>query len=459
MNDKLLQVKQLLSKYNQEHVLDFLNGLNNSDKDNLIEQILRIDFDQLYSVLDETGQCEFNHNSVQPLDYQRLDDLTNEQREMYTNEGWRLIRNGKVGVIVVAGGQGARLGHDGPKGSLDIGLPSGKSLFQLQAERLLNLSNRAGKNIPWYIMTSPDNYNATVMFFQKHDFFGYPEEDCIFFQQKTMPALNQERKLLFSEPSQINLVPSGNGECFYSLYESGAFADIKHRGITWLFYYNVDNALIKVADPLFIGYSAIHNNPIAIKVTEKCNVEEKVGVLCSSNGRPSVLEYNEIPESLLEKRDSQSKLLLNLANISIHMFRYDFIENFIHYQIPYHIALKKITYVDSKGCVINPSEPNAYKLERFIFDYFPLAEQVTVLMVEREEEFAPVKNREGQDSPFTARNQILNLHKKWIENCGAKILESGENRLIEVSPLISYSGEGLHDNIEKITTEIEENYD
>ncbi|UNK16065.1 UTP--glucose-1-phosphate uridylyltransferase [Paenibacillus sp. N3/727] len=267
------------------------------------------------------------------------------------------------------------------------------------------------------------------------------------FQQKTMSAVNPEGKLLLSSPSQINLVPSGNGECFSSLYQSGALADIKRRGITWLFYYSVDNTIIKIADPLFIGYSACCNQPIAVKVTEKCDPDEKVGVLCLSNGRPSVLEYNEIPESILEERDIQGNLLLNLANISIHMFRYDFVESFAHHNTPYHIALKKIPYIDSKGYVVTPSEPNAYKLERFIFDYFRLAEKVTVLMVERE---APVKNREGQDSPFTARNQIFNLHKKWIENSGASILELEQNRQIEVSPLISYSGEGVNENLEKI---------
>ncbi|WP_054957282.1 UTP--glucose-1-phosphate uridylyltransferase [Paenibacillus dakarensis] len=411
MNGYFAKVEQLLEKYNQKHVLDFFIGLNHVEKNRLAEQILSIDFEELASVFNKAKEHQFNHSSVEPLEYQRLNDLTNEQREMYITEGWRLLRNGEVGVIVVAGGHGTRLGHDGPKGTMDIGLPSGKSLFHLQAERLLKLSNRAGKYIPWYIMTSPENHDATIKFFQTHHFFGYPEESCIFFQQKTMPAINLEGKLLFSSHSEIHFVPSGNGECFSSLYQSGALEDMKRRGISWLFYYNVDNAIIKIADPLFVGYSACCNHPIATKVVEKRDPDEKVGALYLSNGRPTVIEYNEIPKSLLEKRDRHGKLFFNLAYISINMFRYDFIESCVHNKIPYHLALKKISHVDSNGNTISPSEPNAFKLEKFIFDYFPFAEQMSVLMVEREDEFAPVKNREGQDSPLTARNQILKLHE------------------------------------------------
>lgn len=456
MDNKHSLIQDLLYKYQQEHVLDFLNTLTNSDKDKLIEQLQSVNFEQIASVLKAKHKVIQESDLIEPINFQRLGNFTQEQRDMYTNEGWRLLENGQVGVIVVAGGQGSRLGHDGPKGTLDIGLPSRKSLFQLQAERLINLSRRAKKCIPWYIMTSPENHNATINFFQKHHFFGYPEHDCIFFQQKTMPAVNLEGKLLFSTSLQINLAPSGNGECFSSLYESGALADMKQRGVTWLFYYNVDNAIIKLADPLFIGYSAHLNNPIAIKATEKVDSEEKVGILCLKNGCPNVLEYSEIPESLLVQRDDHGELLFGLANISIHMFRYDFIEKYAGHNVPYHIALKKINYCDPNGTLIIPKEPNAYKLESFIFDYFPLAEQATVLSVEREDEFAPVKNKEGQDSVISARNQTLNLHRKWIENSGVNLAEHGlQNRLVEVSPLISYSGEGVYHNIQTIIDEID----
>lgn len=454
MNSKLLQVQNLLNKYKQEHVFEFLEKQDISDKNKLLEQILSVNFEQLVSVL-RVKQEELK--SVEPIEHYRLNQISKEQREMYTKEGWKILRTGEVGVIVVAGGQGSRLGHNGPKGTMDIGLPSGKSLFQLQAERLLNLSNRAASSIPWYIMTSPENHDDTIHFFQTHNYFGYPEEDCIFFQQKTMPAINQEGKLLFSTSSQINFVPSGNGECFSSLHQSGALADMKRRGITWLFYYNVDNALIKIADPLFVGFSAYHNNPIATKVIEKSDPAEKVGIVCLKNGLPSVLEYNEVPDSLLYQRNLQDELSLGLGNISIHMFRYDFIEEHAHEGIPYHVALKKINYVDPNGKVITPNSPNAYKLERFIFDYFPLAEKVTILRVEREEEFAPVKNKRGMDSPFTARNQILSLHRKWIENSGVALTKLGlQNQSIEISPLISYCGEGLDQNIIKIITGLED---
>ncbi|WP_199620840.1 UTP--glucose-1-phosphate uridylyltransferase [Paenibacillus alkalitolerans] len=452
MDTGLEQVQQLLIKYKQEHVLDFLKRLDPIEKDKLIQQILSIDFVQLSSALNKVKhQKVVDIESIEPMEYQRLDQFTKEQRDMYAEEGWRLLRNGEVGVIVVAGGQGSRLGHEGPKGTLDIDLPSGKSLFQLQAERLLNLSNRAAQSIPWYIMTSPENHDATIQFFQSHNYFGYPKTDCIFFQQKTMPAIDQQGKLLFSSPSQINFVPSGNGECFSSLYHSGALEDMKRRGITWLFYYNVDNAIIKAADPLFVGFSASFDNTISTKAIKKVDPEEKVGVLCLKNGRPFVLEYNEIPDALLQQRNSQGELLLGLANISIHMFRYDFIEKYARHKVPYHVALKKIKYSDTNGTIITPDEPNAYKLESFIFDYFPFAEKTTVLLAEREEEFAPVKNKEGADSPLTARNQILNLHKKWLADSGVDLAKLGlQDRFIEISPLLSYGGEGINEGIDKI---------
>jgi len=397
MENNILQAKHMLHTYKQEHVIEYLDALKGSEKAKLLEQILSIDFEQLVRVPSNSKLEEMNQETIEPIEHYNLNQFTEIQREMYTQKGWDILRNGEVGVIVVAGGQGSRLGHDGPKGTFDIGLPSHKSLFQLQAERLVNLSSRAAASIPWYIMTSPDNHDDTIRFFQTHNYFGYPQEDCMFFQQHTMPAVNQEGKLLFSSDSRIKFVPSGNGECFSSLHKSGALVDMKRRGIAWLFYYNVDNALIRIADPVFVGFAAYHNNPIATKVIDKSDPNEKIGISCLRNKRPAVLEYNEIPDSLSQQREPQGGLSYGLGNISIHMFRYDFIEQHAQKAIPYHVALKKIDSVD------------AYKLERFIFDFFPLAEKMTVLKVAREEEFAPIKNKEGADSSYTARKLILNL--------------------------------------------------
>ncbi|NIK78872.1 UDP-N-acetylglucosamine pyrophosphorylase [Paenibacillus castaneae] len=437
------ETKAKLLHYKQEHLLCIMETLSINKKNKLMEQLKHIDFEQLMTILQQKDQQKIQSPNVTPIHYEEWDDYGEKEQDAFTQKGMELLHNGEIGVIVVAGGQGSRLGHDGPKGTFDIGLPSGKSLFQLQGERLLNLSTRAGKSIPWYIMTSPENHKDTLTFFQASHYFGYPPEDCFFFQQNTMPALDHEGKLLLSPEGLLQLAPSGNGECFSSLKRSGALADMKKRGINWLFYCNVDNALIQIADPAFIGAAAEYNHPIATKVIEKTNVDEKIGILCLNDNRSSVLEYNEIPEDLRNEKDENGRLRYHLGNISIHLFRIDFIEEHADTEIPFHIASKRMDCMDAEGRSLSPDEPNAYKLERFIFDFFPLAEQMTVLMGLRNNEFAPVKNKEGEDSPESARKLVFKLHREWLMAAGVPLekLPAGD---IEISPLLSYGGEGLN---------------
>ncbi|WP_169090923.1 UTP--glucose-1-phosphate uridylyltransferase [Paenibacillus sp. PL91] len=430
-----------LRAYKQEHVLKMLKDLPKPAQQKLIKQIDRIDFERLFKALDEHNQSKKpDIASVTPIPYEDWDCYEEQEKHAFTEIGWELLRKGKIGAIVVAGGQGSRLGHEGPKGTLDICLPSGKSLFQLQAERLLNLSGSAGRLIPWYIMTSPDNHDATVSFFQKHQYFGYSALDCFFFQQNTLPALDLEGKLLLTADGAIKEVPSGHGECFASLKRSGAIADMKQRGLSWLFYYNVDNALIKVADPAFIGVAASHNHPIATKVIEKSDAGEKIGIVCLNHGRPAVLEYNEIPDHINEARTNDGRLFYSLGHISIHLFKLAFIEEYADADVPLHIASKKLDYLGNK---VMRDVPNAYKLERFIFDFFPYADQLTVLRASREDEFAPVKNKAGDDSPHSARQLVLAQHMRWLHAAGIR-LDMLKQREIEISPLLSYSGEGLN---------------
>ncbi|MGO4348152.1 UTP--glucose-1-phosphate uridylyltransferase [Paenibacillus sp. MCAF9] len=432
-----------LRMYEQQHVLEMLANLPEQDKNKLAAQILEIDFERIAKALAGRSETKkLNNDTISSIPFEDWEDFDQGEKAAYTEKGWELLRAGKAGVIVVAGGQGSRLDHDGPKGTLDIGLPSHKSLFQLQAERLLYLSRKAGKSIPWYIMTSPDNHEATKAFFHSLQYFGYPSKDCFFFQQNTMPALDHDGKLLLSEDGTLMLAPSGNGECFASLKRTGAIADMKQRGLEWLFYYNVDNALIKVADPAFIGLAASRNQMVATKVIEKTDVDEKIGVLCLKNDRPAVLEYNEIPSFIKDKRTNDGRLFYSLGHISIHLFKLNFIEEHADTDIPFHVASKKMKYMDAEGSIITPTEPNAYKLERFIFDFFPLADEVTVVQGTREEEFAPVKNKSGEDSPLSARKLVQSLHRSWLRTVGVSE-EQLQGRDIEISPLISYNGEGL----------------
>jgi len=405
------QAERLLCAYQQDPIARYMKDLSDDERKKFAAQVLRVDFDQLaQACLNRSKPNMGQEERMSPIPYFDVDTLSQEVYEQYAQRGFDLLRDGKIGVIVVAGGQGSRLGHAGPKGTFDIGLPSHKTLFQLQAERLLRLSLRVGRAIPWYIMTSPENDEDTVQFFESHQYFGYPAEDCFFLEQNTMPALDHEGKLLLASLSELSLAPCGNGECFASLKRSGALEDMEKRGLTWLFYFNVDNALIQVADSAFIGLADIQHHPIASKVVFKERPEEKVGMVCLRNQRPSIVEYTEFPENLLNERNDRGDLVYRLANISIHMFRYDFIAQHADTQIPFHVASKAIPYMNTAGDFVVPEEPNAYKLERFIFDFFPLAEAMTVLRVEREKEFAPVKNKEGEDSPLTARNLVMRMY-------------------------------------------------
>ncbi|MCZ8517390.1 UDPGP type 1 family protein [Paenibacillus filicis] len=431
-----------LRHFRQEHVLRFYDVLPKDSRERLLEQLKKLDFtaiDELYRTARRKAAVPRRISPLAAIDW---DAYSKEEQAQFAETGWELLRQGKIGALVVAGGQGSRLGHDGPKGTYDIGLPSGKSLFQLQAERLLRLSRLSGRSLPWYIMTSPDNHRETERFFKNYGYFGYPEDEVILFQQADLPALDMEGRLLLAEKDELRLAPSGNGEVFTSMKRTGALDDLKRRGIRWLFYYNVDNALIKIADPLFLGVVASFGHPIATKAVDKASPDEKVGTLCLQDGRPAVVEYTDIPEELKYERDATGRLAYGLGSISIHLFRTDFIERYADTPIPYHAAHKKISFFDDQGSLHAPAQPNAYKFERFIFDYFPLAEAMTVLKMRREDEFAPVKNKEGEDSPATARRLVLEQHRRWLLQAGVPSREL-EGREAEISPLLSYAGEGL----------------
>jgi UDP-N-acetylglucosamine/UDP-N-acetylgalactosamine diphosphorylase len=427
----------------QEHILQFYHQLSDSSRKLLLDQVESMDWARLQRLTKEAlGKEASVPGELSPMEAYPWETYSPEEKRYFEELGWSKLRIGKVAAIVAAGGQGSRLGHPGPKGTFSIGLPSGKSLFQLQAERLLNLAARAGCPIPWCIMTSPDNHEETVRFFENHRYFGYSPKDLFFFIQGELPALDEQGKVLLAEKDRLNLSPSGNGEAFLALERSGILQELKRRGVEWLFYYNVDNAIIKIADPRFVGVAAHYGRPIATKAAYKVSPEEKVGILCKREGRPAVLEYTEVPFFLTQQRDADGKYLYGLGNLSIHLFRMDFVERHLGYPLSYHAAHKKLQTVDEAGHVMMPESPNGYKLEQFIFDYFPLADEMTVLVMDRMEEFAPVKNRTGEDSPETARRQVLDVHKRWRQAAGVDTRNWSDDKL-EISPLDSYAGESL----------------
>lgn len=444
---KLQQARELVAGHGQDHLLRFHDELPPAGQAALVDQVLSIDFGALAGLhrdLVATKAAEKPQDGpIEPLRARDWDGFSIVERAAMANQGMRALREGKVAAFLVAGGQGTRLGHEGPKGVFDIGLPSRKSLFQLQAERILRLSRQAGKTIPWYVMTSEENHAETTTFFKERRCFGLPERDIFFFKQGQLPVVDDNGKILLASKGRISQGPNGNGGCFLALAKSGALEDMKRRGVEYVFFYSVDNALVKVCDPHFTGFAMAAGLPAASKAVVKAGPEEKVGVLCMKGGRPTVVEYSEMTPDMLGARDDAGRLVFESANIAIHLFTRDFLERYAGASLPYHVAHKKIPYLDPAGNTVTPESPNAWKFELFMFDLFPMAEGMAGLLVRREEEFAPVKNKDGVDSPASARSLVLDLHKKWALAAGMGE-EELKGKAIEISPLTSYAGEGVN---------------
>ena len=436
------------AQHGQDHLFRFWRELNPAEQEILDAQVLSVDFDQIAAlhrdlVHGQSTQAETGAGTITPLRAKPWEGFGISERAAYANQGMRALREGKVAAFLVAGGQGTRLGHNGPKGVFDIGLPSRKSLFQLQAERILRLSRQSGKTIPWYIMTSEDNHLETTGFFKDRRFFGLSERDVFFFKQGEMPVVDDAGKLLLASKGRLSMGPNGNGGCFLALAKSGALDDMKRRGIEQVFFYGVDNALVRVCDPHFLGFAIAEGLPAASKAVLKTQPEEKVGVLCLRDGKPSVLEYSEMTEEMIYAKGDDGRFLYDSANIATHLFTRAFLETHAAAALPFHVAHKKIGHVDATGSLVNPDKPNAWKFELFMFDLFPMAGAMAGLLVNREEEFAPVKNKDGVDSPASARALLLDLHHKWALAAGISEDEL-RGKLVEISPLASYGGEGIN---------------
>lgn len=356
--------------------------------------------------------------------------------------------------------------------SSDIRLPSQKSLFQLQAERIHRLRYLASKHankplssisLPWYIMTSIITHQPTLSYFKQHNYFSLSSSDIFFFQQRELPALSNDGRILLDSPYKIALSPNGNGGIFDALQYSGALADMIGRGIQHTQIYGVDNALIRIADPTFIGFSLLQHADVVNKVVLKTDPTEKVGVMCmrpavSSVSRdhylPYVIEYSELPLALSTARDPHTNTLLyNAGNIAQHYFSTAFLHSISSTSLQYHMARKAIPYIDiDSGQLIKPTQPNGIKLELFIFDIFESVPNILAFAVERESEFAAVKNAERTDtskpivadSAETARLSVCSLHRSWVSAAGG--IAKGDG-LIEVSPFISYGGEELTERV------------
>jgi len=454
-------IEELFKREGQAHLFDHVSKLTATEKDefykNLSKIAGRITPNKLQDAYRKSLEHLQNDDNVS-ADIKTLPNTSYQSiignpslAEEYYNIGLKSIQNGEVAVILMAGGQGTRLGSSSPKGCYDINLPSHKSLFQIQAEkiwRLQELSN-CKKVIPWYIMTSKPTRAATESFFIQNRYFGLQENQVCFFNQGTLPALNSTgSKMFLSSPTDIVQSPDGNGGLYHAIKENNLLEDFKKRGIKHIYMYCVDNVLSKVADPVFIGFSIKYNFLLSTKAVRKRDAHESVGLIASMNGKPCVIEYSEISKELAEERDSDGLLKLRAGNIVNHYYSIELLEKRLNHwceNSTYHIAKKKIPYYNNlTGEYIKPEQPNGIKLEQFIFDVFPEIplDRFGCLEVERSEEFSPLKNGLGSanDNPDTARLSYLELGTSWLIKAGATV---SKDMHVEVSNKISYQGENL----------------
>lgn len=412
MDENLESIRKTLKRYSQEHLLNGYEKLDSVKQKELIEQIENTDFDLINTLYNNTKKdVEIKESQITPIEYLDKEKL-NGYYKSFQETGEKAIRSGKLAAVTMAGGQGTRLGHKGPKGTFDIGLDSHKSLFELLSDSLKEQGKKYNVVIPWFIMTSKENNDATVEFFAKHKFFGYEKDKNIFFfEQGELPMVDTEGKILIGEDGLIKEAADGHGGIYEALVKNGMTKKMRQLGVEWIFIGGVDNCLVKMVDPILMGIAIQKHVTAAGKSVVKANPQEKVGVFCKKNGRPSVVEYTEIPKEMSEATDSRGELIYGESHILCNLFNIEAVERMGSRPLPYHTAFKKATYIDKDGNKVVPDGPNAYKFEAFLFDAFGELDDMAILRVKREEEFAPVKNAQGIDSPETARE----LYKKFYK--------------------------------------------
>jgi UDP-N-acetylglucosamine/UDP-N-acetylgalactosamine diphosphorylase len=442
-----------LRDFGQEHVLACWERLDDRERGYLLRQLQSLDLSQLRQLYEKRDHSFLlpPEDQIKPVPGTRLSPADTAAR----NRGEQALKDGAVAVLLVAGGQGSRLGFDHPKGMFPIGPVTNKSLFQIHAEKVLALSRRYGAPISFLIMTSDATDAETVRFFSEHRYFGLPQSDVLFFRQGTMPALEMTTgKLLMEERGRLFTSPNGHGGTLLALLESGLLDRLRQRGIRQIFYFQVDNPLVKVADPLFLGHHLVLNAEVSSKIVPKESPTDKLGNMVVVNGRCTIIEYSDLPEKLAREHDPNGKLLFWAGSPAIHIFSVEFLSRVTQggLQIPFHIANKKVPYLDATGSLVHPTKENALKFEMFIFDVLPLAERWTVVETQRREEFMPLKSVDGPDSPTVVRQAISNRAGDWLEHAGVKVprLAAGDVAVpLEINPLYALDEEELTSKVDR----------
>jgi UDP-N-acetylglucosamine/UDP-N-acetylgalactosamine diphosphorylase len=449
-----------LRPFGQEHLLAFWNELDASQQATLADEIAAIDFELIRRLHAENqtseNWAELARRAESPPAV-RLNAVDNPFTPQQARaRGQQAIRAGEVGVILVAGGQGTRLGFDHPKGMFPIGPVSGVTIFQILLEKIQAVGRRYGVRVPLYVMTSPATDAETVRFLREKDYFGLPAQDVHVFCQGTMPAVDASSgKLLLAEKSRLFLSPDGHGGMLAALKKTGALADLRSRGLQQMYYFQVDNPLAVVCDPELIGGHLLSQAEVSTQVVAKRTPRDNVGNVVSIDGKVRILEYsdlNPLPDEIVLRTQPDGSPVFWAGNIAVHVLEVAFLERMAESEtsLPFHIARKKVPTIDEHGQPIEPDKPNAKKFERFIFDLLPSAERSIVVEVDEQRTFAPLKNAPGaeRDSPATVRAQMIALHTEWLRAAGAIV---DEGVAVEISPLFALDAEDLAGKIARGT--------
>ncbi len=448
------QIRTQLNTHNQAHLLQFWPSLNSEDQNKLSQQIENLSLDHLdqwineYILNDHSAKIptHFSPAPAYPSNPEKPDMQEKYARASVLGE--KLLREGKVGAFVVAGGQGTRLGFDGPKGNYPISPIKHKTLFQLFAESILATCKKYNTRCPWYIMTSPLNDETTQKTFKSNGYYDLPEEDVVIFQQGTLPNFAMDGLIFLADKHRIATSPDGHGGSLKALHESNAVDHMKHRGVEYLSYWQVDNPLITIFDPLFIGLHVMDDSQMSSKALVKSDPMEKVGNFCLVDNHVTVIEYSDLPEKEALKKNPDGSLAFELGSIGIHLVSRTFVEqlNAGEFSLPFHRAVKRIPHINAEGQYVAPAEPNGIKLETFVFDALPLASHSMILETKRSEEFGPVKNATGVDSAETSREMIIERAAIWLESAGIFVPRTDSGKvdcLLEIAPSFALSPQDL----------------
>ncbi len=451
----LEQLKSLCGS-DQSHLFAHWQSLSQAQRQGLADQISQIDFDGIRREMgsqERTLDWSKLSQSAQPPSAVRLADATPEDRLKAIAQGELAIASGKVAMVLVAGGQGTRLGFDLPKGMYPIGPVSGRTLFQMHVDSLRGAMRRFGVSIPLLVMTGPSTHEPTVRYFQENANLGLKPQELIIFQQGTMPAIDARTgKILMESTSSIALSPDGHGGIVRALSKTGWLDQAQGQGIEHLFYAQVDNPLVRACDPLLIGLHRLGQSQATTQVVEKRFATEKVGNVVNLDGKTQIIEYSDLPEDVAKQTNPDGSLRLWAGNIAVHVFDIEFLKRSCQSRdaLPFHRAHKAVPFVDEQGKEFIPSGPNAIKLERFVFDLLPAADRALVVEARACEAFAPVKNASGSptDSPETCKTALVDLHRRWLTDAGVKVQEGC---LVEIHPNWAWDEQEVQTRLDKPT--------